>query len=292
MAGTRCVAISTCFYPTAIPTPHLSKSFLVARFSIAQWKHTRVLCTERANKAAIKESHELVEIEYAELNLNQNIGEKFGGVRIRQHVNPLKASLMTPVEPPNWENIFEDTRLPLMVDIGCGSGRFLILLAKRFCGTKNFLGLDIRDKLVQRSQFWAKELAIKNIHFMVANATVSFGALISTYPGPLTCVSILCPDPHFKKKHHKRRILQKPLADAIINNLAPGGQIFMQSDVQEVAVDMRQYFDSQYDSLQPMYIHHPNLCDDEGWVLENPMHIRTEREIHAHSEVNHVPRGS
>ncbi|XP_057841494.2 tRNA (guanine-N(7)-)-methyltransferase isoform X11 [Cryptomeria japonica] len=235
-----------------------------------------------------------------------------------------------------------------MVDIGCGSGRFLILLAKRFCGTKNFLGLDIRDKLVQRSQFWAKELAIKNIHFMVANATVSFGALISTYPGPLTCVSILrflslrqvlrvcggffvfvagylcvccrcrayllhrcrayllhrcrpvvfkkassiinvlvcptCPDPHFKKKHHKRRILQKPLADAIINNLAPGGQIFMQSDVQEVAVDMRQYFDSQYDSLQPMYIHHPNLCDDEGWVLENPMHIRTEREIHAHSE--------
>ncbi|XP_057841439.2 uncharacterized protein LOC131051075 isoform X3 [Cryptomeria japonica] len=308
MAGTRCVAISTCFYPTAIPTPHLSKSFLVARFSIAQWKHTRVLCTERANKAAIKESHELVEIEYAELNLNQNIGEKFGGVRIRQHVNPLKASLMgqvmfqfkahlkiIPLLNHLIGRIFLKTQdyllwwiLAVVCHVILRSGRFLILLAKRFCGTKNFLGLDIRDKLVQRSQFWAKELAIKNIHFMVANATVSFGALISTYPGPLTCVSILrflslrqvlrvcggffvfvagylcvccrcrayllhrcrayllhrcrpvvfkkassiinvlvcptCPDPHFKKKHHKRRILQKPLADAIINNLAPGGQ--------------------------------------------------------------------
>ena len=32
---------------------------------------------------------------------------EFGGARSRQHVNPLKASLMTPIEPPNWENVFE-----------------------------------------------------------------------------------------------------------------------------------------------------------------------------------------
>ncbi|KAH9321200.1 hypothetical protein KI387_015839, partial [Taxus chinensis] len=174
--------------------------------------------------ASRQKSRELVDMEYAELNLKQNVRDKFGVVRIRQHVNPLKASLMAPVEPPDWENFFEDTRLPLMVDIGSGNGRFLLLLAKRFLGTKNFLGLDIRDKLVQRSQFWAKELAITNVHFMVANATFSFGTLVSTYPGPLTCVSILCPDPHFKNKHHKRRILQEPLVDAIINNLASGGQ--------------------------------------------------------------------
>lgn len=58
-----------------------------------------------------------MDMEYAELNLKENVGE-FGGVRTRQHVNPLKASLMAPVEPPNWEDVFKDTRLPLMVDIG------------------------------------------------------------------------------------------------------------------------------------------------------------------------------
>lgn len=32
------------------------------------------------------------------------------------------------------------------------------------------------------------------------------------------------PDPHFKKKHYKRRGLQKPLVGAIVDNLSPGGQ--------------------------------------------------------------------
>lgn len=224
-----------------------------------------------------------MDMEYAELNLKENVGE-FGGVRTRQHVNPLKASLMAPVEPPNWEDVFEDTRLPLMVDIGSGSGRFLILLAKRFLGSKNFLGLDIRDKLVERSQFWAKELTLSNIDFMVANATFTFGTLVSTYPGPLTCVSILCPDPHFKKRHHKRRILQEPLVDAIISNLACGGQILVQSDVHEVVVDMRQQLDGRFGTIQHMDVHHPNLCDDDGWLIDNPIGIRTEREIHAQSE--------
>eukprot|EP01018_Ginkgo_biloba_P007779 Gb_18434 [translate_table: standard] len=146
------------------------------------------------------------------------------------------------------------------------------------------MGLEIRHKLVERSQCWVKELALTNIHFMVANATVSFGTLVSSYPGPLTCVSILCPDPHFKKRHHKRRILQRPLVDAIINNLARGGKILMQSDVHEVAIDMRQHFDPCFDLLEHVDIHHPNLCDDDGWILENPMGIRTEREIHAQSE--------
>jgi len=36
-----------------------------------------------------------------------------------------------------------------------------------------------------------------------------------------------CPDPHFKKKHHKRRGLQKPLVGAIVDNLSPGGQVYI-----------------------------------------------------------------
>ena len=33
---------------------------------------------------------------------------------------------MAPEEPPNWEDVFKDTRLPLMVDIGSGMGIFLL----------------------------------------------------------------------------------------------------------------------------------------------------------------------
>jgi len=84
-------------------------------------------------------------------------------VRVRQHVNPFKASLMVPTVPPAWETEFEDPTLPLHVDIGCGSGRLLMVLAKRSLGSSNFLGIDIRDKLLERSTIWAEELNLTNM---------------------------------------------------------------------------------------------------------------------------------
>ncbi|XP_009619395.1 uncharacterized protein [Nicotiana tomentosiformis] len=196
-------------------------------------------------------------------------------------------------EVPNWKEVFGDATLPLMVDIGSGSGRFLMWLAKRNSSSKNFLGLEIRPKLVTRAEYWVNELGLKNVHFISTNAMVSFQRLVSTYPGPLMLVSILvnslfmleCPDPHFKKKHHKRRVVQKPLVESVTNNLAHGGQVFIQSDVLDVAVDMRNYFDDLPDKLVHIDSVDPSLpCDSDGWVLNNPMGIRTEREIHAEFE--------
>ncbi|XP_057954845.1 uncharacterized protein LOC131148900 isoform X1 [Malania oleifera] len=241
--------------------------------------------TRRHYAAAELRSPDLVALEYADLNLNHKISEEVGHIRIRQHVNPLSASLSVPVQVPDWNKVFRNATLPLTVDIGSGSGRFLIWLAKRNPNLGNYLGLEIRQKLVKRAKFWVKELALGNIHFMFANAMVSFEELVSTYPGPLKMVLILCPDPHFKKRHHKRRVVQEPLVDSIVNNLMPNGQVFVQSDVLEMALDMRNQFDAKSDALQHMETINPSVpCDAEGWLLMNPMGIRTEREIHAEFE--------
>ncbi|XP_042407298.1 tRNA (guanine-N(7)-)-methyltransferase-like isoform X4 [Zingiber officinale] len=232
-------------------------------------------------------STEVIEMEYADLNLKDfyGVNPQLGHLRIRQHVNPLSSSFSAPAEIPDWKEVFRDATLPLMVDIGSGSGRFLLWLAKNCPETRNYLGLEIRQKLVQRSQFWVKELRLKNIHFMFANAMVSFESLVASYPGPLTLVSILCPDPHFKKKHHKRRVLQEPLVNSIAENLSRGGTVFVQSDVLEVALDMRNQFDDRPDIFSHVnVIGDKPSCDSQGWVLHNPMGIRTEREIHAKLE--------
>lgn len=50
-----------------------------------------------------------------------------------------------PVGPLPWEQVFEDPSRPLAVDVGCGSGRFLLTLASRLPAF-NLLGLDIRHK--------------------------------------------------------------------------------------------------------------------------------------------------
>ncbi|CAA0403267.1 unnamed protein product [Arabidopsis thaliana] len=225
-------------------------------------------------------SNELVELEYAELNLNHKISEEVGHVRIRQHVNPLSSSFSKPAPVPVWDEVYKDPSLPLMVDIGSGSGRFLLWQANKNVESRNYLGLEIRQKLVKRANFWVNELGLSNVHFIFANAMVSFEHLISSYPGPLEIVSILCPDPHFKKRHQKRRVVQKPLVNSILQNLKPGGKIFVQSDVLDVAEDMRDQLDEESNVLQ----HMDTVDTEDGWLTENPMGIRTEREIHAEFE--------
>lgn len=59
----------------------------------------------------------------------------------------------------------------------------------------------------------------------------------------------------------------------------------MQSDVLEVAKDMRDYFDAEPNKLMHIDSIDPNMQSDcDGWLLSNPMGIRIEREIHAEFE--------
>ncbi|KAJ0014006.1 hypothetical protein Pint_20887 [Pistacia integerrima] len=61
--------------------------------------------------------------------------------------------------------------------------------------------------------------------------------------------------------------------------------VFVQSDVHEVALDMRNQFDAESNVLQHIDTIDLSVpCDNEGWLLKNPMGIRTEREIHAEFE--------
>ncbi|OIW01076.1 hypothetical protein TanjilG_14259 [Lupinus angustifolius] len=214
-----------------------------------------------------------------------------------------------PAQVPDWNMVFADPTLPLMVDIGCGSGRFLMWHAKRNPKVSNYLGLEIRQKLVTRAELWVKDMTLDNMYYpklylddavkhlclflsMLGN---DCHAAMQTFlvckchnffqaAGRIVSRTLACPDPHFKKRHHKRRVLQKPLVGAIVDNLIPGGQLFIQSDVLEVALNMRIQFD-EFDALKHTDTLNPAMpCDDEGWLLSNPMGIRTEREIHAEFE--------
>ncbi|CAL8460862.1 g393 [Coccomyxa elongata] len=167
---------------------------------------------------------------------------KTEAVRVRQHVNPLKKELQVPLPPQDWAAIFPDTARPLIVDVGCGSGRFLMALSRKF-QHHNLLGLDIRSKLMERANEWAKILELQNnVHFMMANATVSLESMLATYPGPLSLVTIQFPDPHFKTRHKKRRVVQPQLVYAIAGMMPRGGRVFLQSDVVEACADMHHMF--------------------------------------------------
>ncbi|GAQ87655.1 tRNA methyltransferase [Klebsormidium nitens] len=221
---------------------------------------------------------------FEELGLDK-LSAQVGGIgkKVRHHVNPLRAEFQVKTPPPVWADVFADPSLPLHVDIGCAQGRFVLTLAKRSEGATNFLGLEIRSQLVERANRWSAGLELRNAHFLVANATISLDSILATYPGPLTYVTILCPDPHFKNRVKNRRVVQPSLVEAICQKLVPGGKVFVQSDVLEVADDMKYQIQAAGGTWLSLAGEHARTdqCTPQGWLLESPLGVPTERETFA-----------
>ena len=153
---------------------------------------------------------------------------------MRQHVNPLSKNFkeLDPIPPLN--QIFENTNLPLHLDIGCASGNFLIELASTNKNW-NYLGIEIREKLVQYGNNRLKDQEIKNLYLAFGNAN---NILLDSRHKFLFCclksISFNFPDPWFKKKHHKRRVIQKELINRLSSVLQTGTLIYLKTDVKEL----------------------------------------------------------
>lgn len=189
---------------------------------------------------------------------------------MRQHVNPLSSKYQHPFIPPDWSQIYSNLSLPLHLDIGCGRGRFLLQMAQ-LQPKINFLGVEIREALVIEANQIRDEYNLKNLHYIFTNINNSSEVLLSSLPqNSLELVMIQFPDPWFKKKHLKRRVVQLELVESLAKYLVKDGKVFLQSDIQEVAEEMSKRFLS-HSQFKPL--------SEKIWLTENPLLIPTEREI-------------
>lgn len=191
-------------------------------------------------------------------------------VRVRQHVNPLSKKYQTPLSPPDWEKVYAQPTEALHLDIGCARGEFLMSMAT-LQPDWNFLGLEIREPLVEQANAMVSELGLSNLHFLFCNVNNSLPPLLNSFPaGTLQRVTIQFPDPWFKKRQAKRRVVQPELVDTLAAYLTVGGVVFLQSDIEAVAVEMRDRFDA-----------HPAFQRQgtDTWLATNPLPVATEREI-------------
>lgn len=186
-------------------------------------------------------------------------------VRVHQHVNPLSPFYIQKPEPIDISAAFARPELPIHLDIGCARGRFLLRMAE--CEKdRNFLGVEIRQPLVDEANKIAAEEGLVNLHYHFANAMLWLRELIAAIPaGRIDRVTIQFPDPWFKKKHAKRRMVNKELVDAVVEKLAASGRIFVQTDIEFLAEEMFELFRA-------------DARLKEFAVAENPFPEKTERE--------------
>lgn len=189
--------------------------------------------------------------------------------RVRQHVNPLSKQHLTPILLPNWSEIYQSPKQLLHLDLGCARGRFILQMAQLHPEI-NFLGVEIRAPLVKEALQTRDNLQLRNLHYLSGNINYSGRELLFSLPtGVLQWITVQFPDPWFKHKHIKRRMLQPELIESLVKYLIPAGIFFIQSDIEEVALEMKRYL-KQHRDLQ--------LMTDE-WLDTNPFSIPTEREI-------------
>ena len=202
-------------------------------------------------------------------------------VRVRQHVNPLSNKYQTPITPPDWTQNYAEVAQPLHLDIGCAKGEFLLSMAQ-IEKDWNFLGLEIREPLVEQANAKVAELQLNNLHYLFGNANNSLVPLLNSFPkGTLQRVTIQFPDPWFKKRQAKRRVVQPELVNTLANYLIPQGVVFLQSDIEAVAVEMCDRFEA-----------HPAF-ERQGadtWIATNPLAVPTDRELYTISRGEPVYR--
>lgn len=150
--------------------------------------------------------------------------------RVRHHVNPLAFVREQPL--PALEGLFARPDQPLEVDIGCMHGEFILELAERD-PRRNFLGLEIRGPLVDEVQARIARRGLGNAAALLCNANDSFEQLFA--PASLAAVYVHFPDPWFKNRHRKRRLVTPELLRAIASRLAPGGVFRFLTDVEPYA---------------------------------------------------------
>jgi len=186
-------------------------------------------------------------------------------VRVHQHVNPLAPYFRFTPKPLDLEKVFAKSNLPLHLDIGAARGRFLLKMAELTPGW-NFLGVEIREPLVAEANRLAREKNLTNLHYEFNNATHSFDRLLEKLPQEiLRFVTIQFPDPWYKKKHAKRRMVTVELVETIARHLCSEEKVFVQTDVEFLAEEMFSLF------RRSGKFH-------EAKTIENPFSVKTERE--------------
>ncbi|MCE9577562.1 MAG: tRNA (guanine-N7)-methyltransferase [Deltaproteobacteria bacterium] len=187
-------------------------------------------------------------------------------MRIRQHVNPnLSFFAEFRGERPRLRGV------PIEVEIGCADAQFLFERAAIDPG-RDYVGLEIREELVGIVNRNAAKIGAP-VHAVSCHAQHHLELIFGE--AKVDRVYLNFPDPWFKKKHHDRRMIDATLADGIARVVRPGGDVFVQSDVWEIALDAMEVLDRRDDVFE-------NLAGEwTFWRRGNPYGARSWRETNA-----------
>lgn len=137
-------------------------------------------------------------------------------------------------DPMDWTTVFGNNR-SLALEIGCGTGHFVIEQASKQ-PEMNFLAIDIYNKGCLKTCAKIDEAGLQNVRVMRVEARWLMEKGLR--PESLAAVYINCPDPWPKKRHRRRRLVNREFLEALVHYLLPDGDFFFSTDFDNYAADV------------------------------------------------------
>jgi tRNA (guanine-N7-)-methyltransferase len=119
---------------------------------------------------------------------------------------------------------------PLEIEVGSGKGLFL-RNAARTQPDIDFLGIEIVYKYARFTAAGLAKRGLPNARVVSGDAMRIFAERIPD--SALAAVHIYFPDPWWKKRHRKRRVMNETFAQHIERTMRPGGSLHFWTDVEE-----------------------------------------------------------
>jgi tRNA (guanine-N7-)-methyltransferase len=142
--------------------------------------------------------------------------------------------------PPDWDKAFGD-RAPLEVDLGCGRGDYAWQRAVSFPEI-HVVALETRWKWIVQLRLRCRREGVTNLRAIRCDVTQDLPVLFAA--GSVRGFTVHHPDPWWKKRHQKRRLVRNQVVLQMAKILQPGGFVYLQTDVPDLAEEIRAVFSS------------------------------------------------
>lgn len=139
--------------------------------------------------------------------------------------------------PADWAAIFGNDN-PIVLEIGSGTGDFVAKLAADR-PDRNFIAIDYYNKGCYKTCRRLERHGLANVRVLREEARQFITERIPF--GSLAAVHINCPDPWPKKRHRKRRLVNREFLAFLLPYLAPGGDFFFATDFDDYGLDVAEF---------------------------------------------------
>ncbi len=133
------------------------------------------------------------------------------------------------------ESVF-GRRGPRLLDIGFGDGEALLTAAANNPEI-DYLGVEVHDPGVGHLLLLLERAGLNNVRIIRRDVVEVLGNMLGD--ASLAGVNLFFPDPWPKKRHHKRRLIQLPVAHEFARVIEPGGRLHIATDWQDYAEHVR-----------------------------------------------------